>query len=86
MERIQLDAFLGPVLGFVEAICHEVAVPLDIAAAMAGWDGRMVADRPEPLIATAWLYATARRVLADDMGDEASGTGGIGRSTSSMMP
>jgi penicillin amidase len=37
---------------------------------MAGWDGRMVRDRPEPLIATAWLYATARRVLADEMGDE----------------
>ena len=37
---------------------------------MAGWDGRMVSDRPEPLIATAWLYATARRVLADEMGEE----------------
>jgi penicillin amidase len=31
----------------------------------------MATDRPEPLIATAWLYATARRVFADEMGAEA---------------
>jgi penicillin amidase len=72
MERIQTDDFSTPLLGFVKAHLPEVApsVPLDIAAGMAGWDGRMVPDRPEPLIATAWLYATARRLLADDMGTE----------------
>jgi penicillin amidase len=71
-QRVQLDDFSGPLFGFVKANFATVkpSVPIEIASAMAGWDGRMVADRPEPLIATAWLYATARRVLADDMGDE----------------
>jgi penicillin amidase len=72
MQRIQLDDFSSPLFAFVKTHLPEVAasVPLDIAAAMSGWDGRMAAGRPEPLIATAWLYATARRVLADEMGGE----------------
>jgi penicillin G amidase len=72
MERIQLDDLSQPLLGFVKKHLREIApsIPLDIASAMSGWDGRMVAERPEPLIAMAWLYATARRVLADDMGEE----------------
>jgi penicillin G amidase len=72
MQRIQLDDFSGPLFGFVRSHFPTVksSVPIEIASAMAGWDGRMVSDRPEPLIATAWLYATARRVLADEMGDE----------------
>lgn len=72
MKGIQLDDLSPPLLGFVKAHLPEVApsVPLDIAAAMAGWDGRMAAGRPEPLIATAWLYATARRVLADELGED----------------
>jgi penicillin amidase len=72
MQRVQLDDFSGPVFSFVRTHFPTVksSVPIEIASAMAGWDGRMVTDRPEPLIATAWLYATARRVLADEMGEE----------------
>jgi penicillin amidase len=72
MERIQLDDFSAPLFDFVKTHLPDVAasVPLDVAAAMSGWDGRMAADRPEPLIATAWLYATAQRVFADEMGKE----------------
>jgi penicillin G amidase len=72
MQRIQLDDFSGPLFGFVRTHLPTVkaSVPIEIASAMASWDGRMVADRAEPLIATAWLYATARRVLADEMGEE----------------
>jgi penicillin amidase len=72
MQRIQLDDFSSPLFGFVKTHLPGVAasVPLEIAAAMSGWDGRMAPGRPEPLIATAWLYATARRVLADEMGGE----------------
>lgn len=72
MQRVQLDDFSGPLFGFVRTHFPTVksSVPIEIASAMAGWDGRMVTDRPEPLIATAWLYATARRVLADEMGEE----------------
>ncbi len=72
MERIQLDDLSLPLLEFVKAHLPEVAptVPLDIAAAMAGWDGRMMPGRPEPLIATAWLHAAARGVLADELGED----------------
>jgi penicillin amidase len=73
MQRIQLDDFSPPLFAFVKAHFPDIApsVPIDIAAAISSWDGRMVTDRPEPLIATAWLYATARGVLADEMGVEA---------------
>jgi penicillin amidase len=72
MQRIQLDDFSGPLFRFVKANFPDIApsAPIDIAAIMSSWDGRMLVDRPEPLIATAWLYATARRVLADKMGGE----------------
>jgi len=72
MERIQSDDFSTPLFGFVKAHLSDVAasVPLDVAAAMSGWEGRMEPDRPEPLIASAWLYATAKRVFADEMGVE----------------
>jgi penicillin amidase len=72
-EKIQLDDYSAPMHRFVKAYLPAIMpnLPLDLASAMSGWDGRMRADRPEPLIATAWLYATARRILADKMGAEA---------------
>ena len=72
MERIQLDDYSGPLFNFVKAHFPEVkpSVPIEIAAEMSAWDGHMVTDKAAPLIATAWLYATARRVLADEMGAE----------------
>ncbi len=71
-ERIQLDDASMPLRRFVKAHLPEVSasIPLDISAALSGWDGRMEADRPEPLIAAAWLYATARRVLSDELGPD----------------
>lgn len=33
------------------------------------WDGRMLRDRPEPLIYTAWLRALHRALYADEIGD-----------------
>ena len=33
------------------------------------WDGTMAADRPEPLIATAWWRELARALYADELGD-----------------
>lgn len=32
------------------------------------WDGRMEADRPEPLIVTAWLRQLSRLIFADELG------------------
>jgi penicillin amidase len=71
-ERIQLDDASMPLRRFVKAHLPEVSasIPLDIAAALSGWDGRMEAGQPEPLIVSAWLYATARRVLSDELGAE----------------
>ena len=69
-ERIQLDDASMPLRRFVKTHLPDVSasLPLDIAAALSGWDGRMEAGQPEPLIASAWLYATARRVLSDELG------------------
>jgi penicillin amidase len=39
-------------------------------ALLAGWDGAMRRDRPEPLIAVAWVRAAFRAVFADELGDE----------------
>src|SRR5260370_38231544 len=36
---------------------------------LAAWDGRMRADRPEPLIFTAWLRELNRRIYADELGE-----------------
>lgn len=35
---------------------------------MPGWDGRMTADAPQPLIFIAWLRALARTIYADELG------------------
>ncbi|HEY3145110.1 MAG TPA: penicillin acylase family protein [Dongiaceae bacterium] len=73
MERIQVDDLSVPLLTFVKTHLPDIApsIPLDISAAMAGWDGRMEPDRPEPLIAIAWLYATAKRVFTPELrGDD----------------
>ncbi len=71
-QAIQLDDYSGPVHRFVKTHLPAIAptLPLDISAALSGWDGRMEPGRPEPLIATAWLHATARRLLADELGAE----------------
>jgi penicillin amidase len=72
MEQIQVDDLSVPLLAFVKAHLPEIApsIPLDISAALAGWDGRMEPDRPEPLVAMAWLYASARRLFAPQLGAE----------------
>jgi penicillin amidase len=39
-----------------------------VLAELAAWDGRMRADRPEPLVFTAWMRAAAKALYADDLG------------------
>lgn len=39
------------------------------AALLATWDGRMSADRPEPLIYAAWMRAFVKSLAADELGD-----------------
>jgi penicillin G amidase len=40
----------------------------DAARLVAGWDGAMLRDRPEPLIFSAWARALARRIYGDELG------------------
>jgi penicillin amidase len=37
---------------------------------MSRWNRFMLADRPEPLIYTAWLFELQRELLADELGDD----------------
>ncbi|MEE8332802.1 MAG: penicillin acylase family protein, partial [Alphaproteobacteria bacterium] len=37
-------------------------------ALMAGWDGTMAADRPQPLIFMAWLTGLQKRLFGDELG------------------
>jgi penicillin amidase len=40
---------------------------------LADWDFRMAADRPEPLIYTAWLRHAVKRIASDELGENFSG-------------
>ncbi len=40
---------------------------------LANWDYRMAADRPEPLIYTAWLRHAVKRIAGDELGEDFSG-------------
>lgn len=67
---LQNDIKSTPLLAAVQSWLPQLAngTNADVAAALRAWDGRMDRQRPEPLIATAWLDHLARRVLADDLG------------------
>jgi len=42
----------------------------DVVAALSSFDGSMTTDRPEPLVATAWVRELTRLVYADELGPE----------------
>ncbi len=48
----------------------------EIQGLLAGWDGTMAADRPEPLIFWAWYRELTRLVYADELGDLFGGAWG----------
>jgi len=50
------------------AIAPEGETAARAVALLRGWDGRMDAERPEPLIFTAWLRAFNRLLYADETG------------------
>ena len=57
---------LLPFLLKAEPLSEEGQRALDLLSA---WDGTMAAERPEPLIATAWWRELARSLYADELGD-----------------
>jgi len=70
--RIQLDTVSPAVRELMPRLLS--VKPKDDAARaaltlLAGWDGSMAADRPEPLIVTAWWRELARRLYSDELGD-----------------
>jgi len=46
-------------------------------ALMQGWDGRMAADRPQPLIFMEWFSRLQRRLFADELGPLYDSWGGL---------
>ena len=69
--RMQSDSLslaaraLVPLMAAIEPDGARGARALDL---LRRWDGRMAADRPEPLIFTAWLKSFNRLLYADEMG------------------
>ncbi len=74
MEEIQGDV-VSEMARDLKPLMLAGAAPVDprareAVALLRGWDGTMDADRPEPLIFTAWLAALVRRIAADEMGPD----------------
>ncbi len=71
--RLQLDALSLAALELKELMDAAASDDPRIQNALrmiAGWDGTMDRNRPEPLIFAAWLEQSWRDVLADDLGDD----------------
>jgi penicillin amidase len=70
--RMQLDAVS---LAMRSLLPHLLATPpaddasREALRLLASWDGLMAAERPEPLIATAWLRELTRALYADELGE-----------------
>jgi penicillin amidase len=70
--RMQLDTVslaVRALLPHLLAIEAEDGAAREALELLADWDGSMAADRPEPLIATAWWRELARGIYADELGD-----------------
>jgi penicillin amidase len=70
--RMQADIHSAPVRELVArgaALKPRSEEARQALALLAGWDGTMTAQRPEPLIATAWWRELARAIYADELGD-----------------
>lgn len=75
MADIQRDTLSLPALEIKELLdISEVRDPLATEAAqrIARWDGNMAADRPEPLIFSAWIGQLWHDLLADELGEDFS--------------
>lgn len=65
--RMQMDVtseFARQILPILRALPAATGLPGQAAALLAGWDGTMAMDRPEPLIFNAWIQRFRNLVLA----------------------
>lgn len=71
MQALQMDT-LSPMTREMLALLREVPAPSKRARQalerLEEWDHRMDRQRPEPLIALAWLHRLQQRLIADDLG------------------
>ena len=71
MQADTLDTYALMLIRFLKAAGPATAGPADQAQRMLeNWDGRTLADRPEPLIFAAWARALSKRIFADEFGDD----------------
>lgn len=72
MQAIQLDTidtYALALMRLLKEVTPEPGRPADALAMLEKWNGAMDADRPEPLIFTAWARALSKRLYADELGD-----------------
>lgn len=73
-QLIMADDFSQPLFELVKiaaaAELDGVGEQGDVFRALAKWDGRMVADKSEPLIMLAWFKNLHEAILEDDLGDQ----------------
>lgn len=70
MAAVQLDIVSTHVADFLpQLLATPAGSPLEreIFTALAGWNGEMRADRPEPLIVTAWYRELGAAIYADEL-------------------
>jgi|BEDMetMinimDraft_2_1075160.scaffolds.fasta_scaffold00603_4 penicillin amidase len=63
IERDTLSLFAAALLPRLRALSPPPGIETAALGLLAGWDGTMAMDRPEPLIFNAWMRALARDVL-----------------------
>jgi penicillin amidase len=71
-KAMQADVTSLAVRDLLPFLLNAPAVSARAAAALEllrQWDGQMEADRPEPLIVTAWLRQLSRLIYTDELGD-----------------
>ncbi|NQV98099.1 MAG: penicillin acylase family protein [Rhodospirillales bacterium] len=81
MQALQLDEISLMAHELLPAMAALVAPQTDrdraAVAMLAGWDGRMARDRPQPLLFSQWLRALNRALYGDDLGDLSPGLLGL---------
>ena len=70
----QADRYSGGMVALRDTILRllpqGVRIDEELIRGLAGWDGRMTADSPFPLIITAWHRHLGETVLRDDLGED----------------
>ena len=72
MAALQVDAVSDMALRILPVLIQaepQTEAGQTALALIAGWNGEMAVDRPEPLIYAAWLRALNRAVYADELGE-----------------